>query len=296
MKLQAKANTDLQKELAEQLEKVTWHSYYFSCLCPFHDNRDTPACFVYPDGYRCASCNAHGTLEFLKHKLSGSRIRYREGVTEVVSEKPEFDKWKRRYGSYEKAAAQAYETAQEYPILLDYLVERGFSDILTEGRIGYLDGWISFPVFNREGAMVDWVVRSTPTLETNVKYAVRPRKNSHEGFMLYSADWDMIEESTGVYIPFGILDMWALHLLGLPTATGLTGKTYNIKWFSEIRKFIYLIPDLNEEEDAHRFVQKLDWRGSVFELNYPDGCKDVADILKQQGKEGLKSFLLEEVA
>jgi hypothetical protein len=134
-------------------------------------------------------------------------------------------------------------------------------------------------VISPDGQFVDWVLRATPAIQTNSKYVCRPRKNKQEGFQLYSSDWQRIEESNAVYVPFGLLDMWTLDMCGLATATGLTGKTYQPPWFDGIRKKIYLIPDVGEEDAAHRLKRRLGWRAEVLELEYPDGCKDCNDIL-----------------
>ena len=291
MKLLQKEDVELQRELSDMLDKVSWHGDYYSCLCVFHDNRDTPAMMVYPDGFSCKSCGEFGSLNKLRAKLNGTVIRYREGLEQEEQEKPKWTEWQKKYNNWAHAAEKAYLTGQKYPVLMKYIKDRGFSDIIQEGRIGYIDGWISFPIFDRSGEMVDWVVRSTPTLETNIKYAVRPRFRG-EKYGLYASDWDRIEDSDNIYIPFGILDMWALHMLGLPSATGIVGKSYILRWFDNIRKPIYLIPDLGEEDAAYKFKQQLGWRGNVLILNFPEGTKDCADILLKYGAERLKLEIL----
>ncbi len=294
MKLKAVVDVELQTSLAEKLPHGKWIGHYYLTFCPFHDNTHTPAFFVYPDQYKCLGCGAWGNLQVLEKKLAGVAIRYVEGVIQEVNEHPDWIGWKKRYGSYKNAAIYAYNTAQEYPCLLRYLTEQRNIQI-DDGYIGYIDGWLSFPVFNQDGDMVDWVVRSTPSIETTIKYSLRPRINSKEGFILYSNDWDRIEQSHEVYVPYGILDMHSLHNIGLPCATGLTGKTFNVDWFKDIRKKIYLIPDKGEEEDAHKLAHKLGWRARVLTLDFPEDTKDEMDVYSKYGKQSLLELIKEKV-
>lgn len=289
-------NKDLYLDLSMRLDKVHHYRGYFCCLCIFHSNTDTPALFVYESGdYRCASCGAWGSLGRLAHKLSGAKTRYIEETNEPTEIAIPFDKW-RRIG-YSEVALRAGHRVQEYPILLHYLtVERRLPQDMVDlmvniGCIGYSDGFITFPVFNPDGIFTDFVVRSTNTVECGSRYAVRPRKNKNEGFILYSSDWERIDNSDTVYIPFGVLDMHAVYYAGFASATGLNGKSYNTEWFKDIHQNIVLIPDDHEEGDAWKFKRRLGWRCSVLELPYEDGEKDSTDILVNRGVDTLRSLI-----
>ena len=56
-------------------------------------------------------------------------------------------------------------------------------------------------------------------------------------------------------------------------------------------KRIIFIPDREEEEAAQKFAKKLGWRGGVMRCNYPDGTKDVNDIMLSQYKQNLLEAL-----
>lgn len=294
MKLTKSAgDVELQHELALQLPNGHWIGHYYLGYCPIHDNHNTPAFFLYPDGYRCLGCGAWGSLNRLKSVLSGIPIRYSEGRELEINEKPLWSTWLKEYGSYEGIAQHAYQTGKEYPVLLRYLVERKVECIIEQSYVGYIDGWLTFPVFNKQGKMVDIVVRATPSVETKSKYVVRPRKNSNEGFILYANDWVRIMNSKELYVPFGILDMNVLSFLGYPSATGMTGHSYKPSWFDGIRKRIYIIPDRGEEKSAHELQQLLGWRARVLELDYPDNTKDPTDIYVGLGSKILIELIEE---
>lgn len=289
MKTKSTSNPQLQENLSDRLDKVHWHGNYFTCLCVFHDNIDTPAMFVYEDGFRCASCNAWGSLEKLERKLSNVPVRFHDEDEQEENEHPNWFEYRDKYGGWEGAAVQAYKTGRKFPVLMKYMQERKLEDMIIIGKIGYMDGWLSFPVFNERDKFVDWVLRATPSKHTEIKYAVRPRSRKNEGFGLYAADWDKVMSAKEVYVPFGILDMWTLHKWGYPTVTGLTGKTYRPEWFENIRKRIWIIPDRGEEWEAYNLAQKLGWRAKVWFTHtwYEDDCKDSNDMLRLHGVMGL---------
>jgi len=285
MKVIPKQNKALQETVANRLNGVQWHGHYFTSVCPFHHSIPVRASmFVYPDGYRCASCSAYGTLDYLNKSLNGLRVSHIT-TEEVVDEKPEWSKYLKEHGSYRAAATHAYRIIQEFPVLGNYFADRGLGNIIKAGKVGYIDGWYSFPIFDEDNNFVDWVLRASQHKTTTTKYAVRPRLNKRDVFSLYAADWDLVNSSNELYVPFGMLDMWTLHLCGFPAATGLLGKSHKSEWFDGIRKPIYLIPDLGEESEAYKFAKQLGWRGRVLRLAYPKYCKDPNDILKMYGKD-----------
>lgn len=287
-----KSNTDLQEKLAIRIDGSRWHGEYFTAICPFHTSFPIRASlFVNDHMFWCASCSKSGSLEYLEHKLSNTKARFiSEDVEEVIDERPNWGDYLSKYGSYVNTAIEGYKVARNFPVLVDCLKKRGL-DIVTKGKIGYVDGWLSFPVFDCNDVFVDWVLRATPNKQTTIKYATRPRKNKSEGHHLYAASWERVETSSEIFIPFGVLDMWTLHECGFTSLTGLLGKSYQPSWFENIRKKIYLIPDRGEEKDAYKFASKLGWRGKVLMLDYPDDCKDPNDILRIYGKDAVITII-----
>lgn len=288
MRSQVAINLD---DLADGLHGVKWHRNYLAARCPFHD--DTHASLlVYEDGYfKCLSCGAYGNHAKLQRKLQGEK--YRPPVTETKSATPPWLYWKEKYSTYEEAAKQAYNNAKAFPALLSYLKQRKLDNFIQQGKFGWLDGWLSFPVFDQDGDFVDWVIRSHPSKKTDLRYAIRPRKNRTTDNHLYSPDWEFCQKSQEIYFPFGILDAWSIFACSLPAVTGITGQLVQAELLDDIRKTIYIIPDRDEINGAIRLQERLDWRGRILRLNYPDGCKDSNDVLRLHGVNHLREIIEE---
>lgn len=274
-------------ELAESLHGVSYHNGYISAKCPFHD--DTHASLlVYEDGYfKCLACGVYGNHAKLQRKLQGNTVSH-ETIQKSAS--PPWLSWEKKYSSYEGAAIQAYNNAKNFPSLLSYLKQRKLDCFIKQGKFGWLDGWLTFPVFDADNDFVDLVVRSHPSKKTDVKYAIRPRRNRIDAH-LYCPDWNFLAESQEIYFPFGLLDAWSVFACNLPAITGITGQMVDASLLSEIRKTIYIIPDRDEMDGAIRLQEKLDWRGHILRLDYPPDCKDSQDVHRLHGVNILKELI-----
>jgi hypothetical protein len=277
---------ELQESLAEHLNRVQWHGHYFSACCPYH-NEIHPSFFVYADGFRCASCGEFGSLSKLDKKLNGTEIvQIRQDNYEYAP----FNTWKRKYKTWQKCASHAYHSGRDFPPLMSYLVKRGLRDAIPLGYMGYIDGWFSFPVFDPYGDMVDWVVRSHPAKEIELRYAIRPREGADD-IHLYCPDWEAVENSDTVFLPFGLLDVWSVYLAGYPAITGLNGLMINPTLLDGIRKRIVIIPDATEVEMARKLAKGLGWRSKVLTIDYPDGTKDLNGVHQVYGLSAVKSLI-----
>ena len=280
----------IQTRIADQMEDVTWHGDYFSALCPFHaDTR--PSILVYPDYFECKACGARGKLRQLERQIS--RLPTVVSVPHLRG-LPCWSRWYLQQGGWEELVDFAHRNLLTYPAPQSYLERRGIKEHIKEGHFGYIDGWYVFPVYDPSGRLVDIVLRAGPS-KTGSKYVLKPREPG-ESFHLYSPDWKRVQQEPCIYIPFGILDAWALHSIGLATATGTTGKSIPATMLNQYRKMIYIIPDKNERDnmestDAYELAQELDWRGHVLMLKYPDDAKDPNDIKTKYGKEILLELI-----
>lgn len=278
------------EELAEGLKNVQWHRNYISACCVWHDDSN-PSMLVYDDGYfKCLSCGVYGNHQKLQRKLQGKIV---SKAIEQKSAFPPWQSWLKKYTTYEDAAQQAYNNARNFPALLSYLKQRRLDNFIKQGRFGWLDGWLSFPVFDEDDNFIDWVVRSHPSKKTDIKYAIRPRKNRTTDNHLYCPDWNFLNESQEIYFPFGLLDAWSIFAAGLPSITGITGQLVNPELLCDIRKTIYIIPDRDELQGAMRLQEQLGWRGRVLRLDYPDECKDSNDIHIGHGVNSLREMIEE---
>jgi len=277
-------------DLSTNLSRVSWHGKYFSCTCPFH-NDSQPSLMVYEDGFNCKACGERGSLEKLQNKIRGGN---KPSVLDTVSSSnrtPSWQTWRTKYGDWHTLAVEAYKRAQQAPFLWNYVTNRRISQTTVDKEmIGWVDRWITLPVFDEQGDFVDLVVRGTA--DSQIRYGIRPRVDNDTH--LY-ADWDMINKSSEVYVCFGIFDRLTLTQCGLAAATGISGKEINASLFDDIRKRIYVIPDFREEEDAISLVSQLGWRGKLLVPDYPVGCKDLNDILMKYGQDKVLEVLNDKV-
>src|SRR5688572_23834360 len=202
------------------LERMEGRKYndYFSAFCPF-DTHKSPALLVYEDGFVCLSCGKKGSLKYLNTFTGSHFIPQRNDTVSRVL--PRWRNWEQRYGDLEGIVDAAHRTLKKYPKFQTYFKERKIYEYVDEGTLGYLDGWNCFPVYSADGNLVDVVVRSTKN--TSIRYVVSPNDSGVRH--LYIPSHKKVQESKVVYVVYGIIDAISLHLAGLPSVTGVTGKS-----------------------------------------------------------------------
>jgi hypothetical protein len=270
----AKENPTLQRELFDLLDGAYWldNSRYFACYCPI-ESHAKQALMVYVDGCWCASCNRSYSLEYIKSKSSSLPTSYRPTIVEYRT-LPRWRQWEKRYGDLQGIADAAHKNLLK--IKATYFKNRGLEGYIKKAHYGLMDGFAVIPVFDKEHNVIDIVCRSIK--QQNVKYAVASI-SENEIRPLYCLDWDLVMRSQKVYVVFGIFDLTAFDILGLPCLTGITGKSINPSLFDEFpgKEFV-IVPDRNEEKDAYKLASNLGWRGSVLRVNYPFKIKDMDEL------------------
>jgi len=278
---------DLYNSLLERLEGQQY-GHYFSCCCPFHSD-SKPSCLVFEDGYfKCLTCNAHGTHAYLDKKI-GSHFIPKQRNDTVSNILPRWKKWEQEYGSLEGIAEAAHKSLKRHPAFQTYFKKRKIYEYVDKGNLGYLDGYCTFPILDNCGRIVNLLVRSSSNKENSNRYIIHP--NGNNGSCLYCPDWNQVNQSQTIFVVFGVVDSIALHLAGLPVVTGITGKSLSADLLRPLNKRFVIIPDLGEEEDAHKLANKLGWKCRVKILNYGDLCKDPDDVRRTFGNQ----FLLNEI-
>ena len=272
---------DLYNVLMERMEGRPY-SNYFSAFCPF-DTHKTPALLVHDDGgFVCLSCGKKGNLQYLD-KVTGSHfIPQRDDTVSKVL--PRWRNWEQKYGSLEGIADVAHKSLLRNKPYQTYFKRRKIYEFSEEGYLGYLDGWITFPVFDARHSICDIVVRSI-SKQTDVRYVVHPGMDDSRP--LYVPSWERVNHSQTVYVVYGLVDAISLHLAGLPSLTGITGKSLSAELLRPLGKRFVIIPDAGEETEARKLANKLGWRARVKQLDYEDGCKDPDDVRKTFGNEYL---------
>ena len=274
---------NLQKQLADKLERVTWAGHYFYCLCPFHPD-NSPSFLVYPDYCICKSCDKQGSLEWLNSQLSGTSLTPSKARKSKLL--PKWKKWEQLHGGMDEVAIKAHQNVLQGSN--GYFKKRKINQFSEQGKFGFLDRWALFPVLDRNNQVIDIVVRAIK--QKNVHYVIRPY-SEQEMRPLYVPNWGRVLENKYIYIVFGLITAWSLEAIGEPVVTGITGKAIKPELLDEFQKKLIVIPDYNEEKDGAKLVSNLGWRGKLKLIDWPNSCDDLDDVRVKHGNNKLKELL-----
>ena len=272
-------------DLIDLLEQPHKYQDYVAALCCFHDDT-SPSMLVYENGFFCKACGVRGSLSYLHRKLTGF-----DTVSKVkIPVKPNrsaglWKRWLYQFNDVETVCINAHHYLLSNPS--PYLRRRKVTSVVQSSYIGLIDSFFTFPVFDKEHKIIGAVARASPTIQTKqVRFSVSPDCNA-----LYVPDWKRVIESDYIIVVFGIFDALGLSICGFPVVTGIAGASFNAELLDEFRKSIYVIPDLKEERQALALVSQLDWRGTPLYLDFPDGCKDTADVREKYDDETLTEII-----
>jgi len=263
-------------DVAEYLDGWKPYDGYGMALCIEHDERHA-SMQVSQKGYFCKSCGAKGSLEKLYEKVSG-RVVIKQRV--YNSSGGVWRKWEKEFGSIQAIAKLAHKLLKEFPNDANFLTQRKIDSQIKTGMFGYLEGYYTFPIRDEFGEVHGIVARASPTIQSkDNRYTVSPKCP----VKLYVPNWRKVLKDDNLYVCYGTIDAWSLHMAGYASITGLSGQEFNSLNLDRFRKPIYIIPDRGEERAAIDLQCKLDWRGKPLFLQYPEGCKDVNDVHKNFG-------------
>lgn len=272
------------EEVSEYLEQVHVYSGYAMSICPFHDDH-SPSMMVWGNGFKCKSCNTGGSLEYLYSKVSGRIVKkekaYNRGATI-------WREWEEKFGSIPNIARIANVNLLRDSALWEYMALRKLEGQIKYGMFGYLDGFFTFPISNEYGDIVGMIARASTTIQSkHLRYTVSyncPEK-------LYVPSWRNVHKSDSIYVCYGTMDVWSLHIGGYAGVTGISGQELNAVNLDRFRKPMYIIPDRGEENSALELMSKLGWRGMILDIKYPDGCKDLNDIHVKYGLDTMSKLI-----
>jgi len=272
-------------DIVEYLDNVHPYSGYISALCPFHSD-ENPSLLVNDDGFSCRACGAHGSLDYLYHKLTGfDTVSHIKIPTKPNRTTGLWKRWLTRFGDVQTVCRVAHNYVLKNPSA--YFKKRKIDSMIQSCLLGYLEGFYLFPVLDKEHKIIGCTARASPTIQTKeVRYSVSPDCTA-----LYVPDWKQVLTSDYLIVVFGIFDALGLSICGFSVVTGITGASFNSELLDEFRKTIYVLPDLKEERQALELVSQLDWRGTPLYLDWPDNTKDCADIREQYNDKVLMEFI-----
>jgi hypothetical protein len=272
-------------DLLNALQNVHEYSTYAAARCVFHQD-SSPSLLVYKDGwFRCLGCSRTGSWLQLYNRIKGQATPvHPERRLHVHSPNHLFDEFQ----TVEHGCYQAHMDLLQFTSWQWYLEQRGLGDSTEIAEIGYLNGWYTIPVKDRDGNFITVVLRAAP----HVQLISGHRYWCHHAPTMYVPDWRLLDRAKFIVVVFGIFDALTLNKLRYPVVTVTSGKNqFCAEWLDEYRRPIYIIPDKGEEETAHKLASHLGWRGNVVRLDFPDGCKDANDFLMQNKEADLRAQL-----
>lgn len=276
---------ELLDEIYQYLENPQRYERYIASLCPFHDDY-RPSFFVYPDSYRCSACEVRGKTKQLLNDLKNRKFGVSLEKREKTFHSP-WALWEGRYGHIDNIIYNAHRNLLDHN-KTSYLYKRGITmKTINALKIGWMDDWITFPIFDASEEIISGVARAGETNKSTAKYCLYPNTSPTT---LYVPDWKMVQCHSKMYLVYGIIDAVTLYQLGYAAASTVTGKRVDPSAFDTIRKKIIILPDDGEELDATWLASRLGWRGDVMTIDYPAGTKDCNDLLVKQ-KDHLISVL-----
>ena len=269
---------NLLDEIYELVDRPKRYSNYIVCMCPFHEGY-RPNLFIHEDTYRCASCEKWGTTRNLLNYLNGSPVVY-TGI--VQNFRNPFTRWVSGDKTLLKVLRSAKNHLKHKSMYRSYLYKRGLTnELIDKLKLGYKEDWYTFPMFDKNKKLVGAFARAGEGRNQQNKYVVPQNQDPN---ILYVPCWKSLERAESVYLCFGGISALSLVLCGLESFSTISGHKLDSSSLDEIRKKIIIVPDRHEEKAAHKLANKLGWRGSVKELDYPDDCDDPNDVYMKSPK------------
>lgn len=243
-------------------------------VCPFHEDTK-PSLAIYQDYARCSACGWHGFPEQVFKKAD--RMSTILDVVDTRAERSELP-YIQKGTDPTTFALRSARRLLTTPVALSYLEQRGIQrHVASRYWIGWYDGWVTIPILDRQGDVLNVMFRSGPSVHASTRFWQWPGIGNY----FYVPDWSQLETATKIFITFGMFDAITLSMLGYPACTTTIGQNnFKVDWLDLYRVPVVVIPDKGEERAANVLAGQLGWRGSVLKLKYPEGVKDPNGFLE----------------
>ena len=249
---------------------------YLLMRCPWHSDSKM-SLLVYPDGWwHCiGECNASGRLEKLYAELLSPGATSRSTQENFRGRPPRIPSDPDEMHAFVYNAHDALIRNASYRW---YLEKRGVDGRIETCRLGWHDGWVTIPIFDRDDKLQGVFMRAGPMAEkaTGLRFTQAEGQKS----MLYCPDWALLRDKKAVAAVFGIFDALTLAELRIPVVTVTGGdRTFTPDHLTDIRTRVILVPDKKAGEAAAELAAGLGWRGKIKRLSYPNGITDINDYV-----------------
>ena len=283
----------------------------FLCLCPFHNNRNTPSFEVnyYSGLYLCfnPSCAERGSLNSLVAKLTGKnefealRFIYQTignksqdidlELKDILNEKQDFVAFPA------EKIVELYENLRQNNKAIDYLKSRGINnDSIFAFTIGYSEAqnMITVPLTSPDGKWVGLIGRAIDSKE------FKNSKNLPRNKTLFNLS-NAKKHGGRIIICESSFDAIRIHQAGFPNVVATLGGNISKENINNLNKYASSIIIMTDADAAGRKLgediasklpnKEILWGSYQYGMIYPHDAKDAGDMTDEEIRQCINNAI-----
>lgn len=269
---------------------------HFLIYCPFHYNKNTPACEVDKEKglFLCFSCGENGTILDLVMRTTNRTyfeaarvisnaakiINFSDRIEKSIEPKEEFEEFD------PVLVRKLHNTLLETEEGLNYYNGRHIDlDAMKHFKLGYSANqkMVTVPVYSHTGVCVGFVARSIEG--KSFKNSTGLPRNK----VLFNLNNVKYKNIAIVESSFDAIRLWQLNIPAVATLGATLGKN-QIDLLRKYALSIILAPD--QDEAGSKLEEKLSNglpEKQISKISFPDGVKDIGDMTDEQILEAFNS-------
>ncbi len=269
---------------------------HFLIYCPFHYNKNTPACEVDKEKglFLCFSCGENGTILDLVMRTTNRTyfeaarvisnaakvINFSDRIEKSIEPKEEFEEFD------PVLVRKLHNTLLETEEGLNYYNGRHIDlDAMKHFKLGYSANqkMVTVPVYSHTGVCVGFVARSIEG--KSFKNSTGLPRNK----VLFNLNNVKHKNIAIVESSFDAIRLWQLNIPAVATLGATLGKN-QIDLLRKYALSIILAPD--QDEAGSKLEEKLSNglpEKQISKISFPDGVKDIGDMTDEQILEAFNS-------
>lgn len=263
--------------------------------CPFHDNHNSPACYINTKTglWQCfnPSCGKKGNFRQLYKHMTGKTYG-REWILDPVNLQRELDLALETKADQELTVDSIeVDYDSDEVINLQSLVDRGYDlEVLEDFEIGYssVKDRVVIPVRDPQYKLVGLIGRAIHDWQD-------PRYLYNKGFKRADVLFNIQNAKTydSVIVCEGSLDAVKIAQAGFKNVVATLGAKVSPNQVKMIKKYFDSVIVFSDNDDAGAEMRRAileECRGKeMFTVSIPDGLKDPGDMTEQQIKQAITS-------
>ena len=260
---------------------------HYLIFCPFHNNRNTPACEIDKEKglFICFSCGERGTLLDLVMRTTNrtyfeaSRVissaaksqDFTKTIEKAIEDKPDFVEFD------SETISRLHNTLIENERASSYFANRGIDkSAIRFFNLGYSDkqDMVTVPVYTHENMCVGFVARSVEGKAFKNSTGL-PRNK-----VLFNLNNVKYQRFAIVESSFDVIRLWQLNIPAVATLGSNLGKQ-QIDLIKKYSNGIIIASDTDDAGDKLKdnLIKNIN---NVSILEFPEGCKDIGDMTDEQ--------------